>query len=123
MSDFIKLCLVSSSLALAAVSGCAAEPDAPASPGDETVFESPDELDLRRTPNPHLAFGIGPHFCLGANLARMEITTVFQELLTRLPDITVPTDVLPSRGDSTLVLALNHLPASFTPGSGCPVQH
>lgn len=90
---------------------------------DETVFESPDELDLRRTPNPHLAFGIGPHFCLGANLARMEITTVFQELLTRLPDITVPTDVLPSRGDSTLVLALNHLPASFTPGSGCPVQH
>ncbi len=90
---------------------------------DETVFESPDELDLRRSPNPHLAFGIGPHFCLGANLARMEITTVFQELLTRLPDITVPSDGLPSRGDSTLVLALNHLPASFTPGSGCPVAH
>jgi len=90
---------------------------------DETVFESPDELDLRRSPNPHLAFGIGPHFCLGANLARMEITTVFQELLTRLPDITVPTDGLPSRGDSTLVLALNHLPATFTPGSGCPVAH
>ena len=90
---------------------------------DETVFESPDELDLRRSPNPHLAFGIGPHFCLGANLARMEITTVFQELLTRLPDITVPSEGLPSRGDSTLVLALNHLPASFTPGSGCPVAH
>ncbi len=90
---------------------------------DETVFEHPDELDLRRSPNPHLAFGIGPHFCLGANLARMEITTVFQELLSRLPDITVPTDGLPSRGDSTLVLALNHLPATFTPGSGCPVAH
>ena len=90
---------------------------------DESVFESPDDLDLRRSPNPHLAFGIGPHFCLGANLARMEVTTVFQELLTRVPDITVPTDGLPSRGDSTLVLALNHLPATFTPGSGCPVQH
>ena len=89
---------------------------------DERVFTEPDELDLTRSPNPHLAFGIGPHFCLGANLARMEITTVFQELLTRLPDITVPADAAPSRGDSTLVLALNHLPATFTPG-GCPVAH
>jgi len=90
---------------------------------DESVFADPDELDLTRSPNPHLAFGIGPHFCLGANLARMEITTVFQELLTRLPDITVPADAAPSRGDSTLVLALNHLPATFTPGAGCPVAH
>ncbi|HLU41279.1 MAG TPA: cytochrome P450 [Microthrixaceae bacterium] len=90
---------------------------------DERVFEDPDRLDLTRTPNPHLAFGIGPHYCLGANLARMEVTTVFQELLTRLPDITVPAEITPSRGDSTLVLALNHLPATFTPGGGCPVQH
>jgi cytochrome P450 family 142 subfamily A polypeptide 1 len=90
---------------------------------DERVFADPDEMDLTRSPNPHLAFGIGPHFCLGANLARMEIVTVFQELLTRLPDITVPDDLVPSRGDSTLVLALNHLPATFTPGSGCPVAH
>jgi cholest-4-en-3-one 26-monooxygenase len=90
---------------------------------DERVFDEPDRLDLTRSPNPHLAFGIGPHFCLGANLARMEVGTVFQELLTRLPDITVPTDITPSRGDSTLVLALNHLPATFTPGSGCPVEH
>ncbi|MEX0767332.1 MAG: cytochrome P450 [Microthrixaceae bacterium] len=90
---------------------------------DDRVFENPDEFDVTRNPNPHLAFGIGPHFCLGANLARMEITTVFQELLTRLPDITVPTDAVPSRGNSTLVLALNHLPATFTPGAGCPVEH
>ena len=48
---------------------------------DETVFDHPDELDLTREPNPHLAFGIGPHFCLGANLARMEVKIVFQELL------------------------------------------
>jgi cholest-4-en-3-one 26-monooxygenase len=90
---------------------------------DERVFTDPDELDLTRSPNPHLAFGIGPHFCLGANLARMEIVTVFQELLTRLPDISVPADLVPSRGDSSLVLALNHLPASFSPGNGCPVDH
>jgi cholest-4-en-3-one 26-monooxygenase len=90
---------------------------------DERVFDDPDRLDLTRSPNPHLAFGIGPHFCLGANLARMEVTTVFQELLERLPDITVPVDIAPSRGDSSLVLALNHLPASFTPGAGCPVTH
>jgi cytochrome P450 family 142 subfamily A polypeptide 1 len=90
---------------------------------DERVFTDPDRLDLTRSPNPHLAFGIGPHYCLGSNLARMEVATVFQELLTRLPDITVPDDLVPSRGDSTLVLALNHLPATFTPGSGCPVAH
>lgn len=90
---------------------------------DERVFTDPDTLDLTRSPNPHLGFGIGPHYCLGANLARMEITTVFQELLSRLPDITVPADAVPSRGDSTLVLALNHLPATFTPGAGCPVEH
>lgn len=88
---------------------------------DQRVFDQPDVLDLTRNPNPHLGFGIGPHFCLGANLARMEITTVFQELLTRLPDIVVPEGITPDRGDSSLVLALQHMPATFTPG--CPVQH
>ncbi len=87
---------------------------------DENVFDHPDELDITRNPNPHLGFGIGPHYCLGANLARMELKVVFQELFTRLPDITVPEGVAPSRGDSTLVLALNHLPATFT---ACPVAH
>ena len=87
---------------------------------DERAFASPDELDLTRSPNPHLGFGIGAHFCLGANLARMEVKVVFQELLARLPDITVPDGLGPSRGDSTLVLALSHLPATFTK---CPVDH
>jgi cytochrome P450 len=89
---------------------------------DPRVFDAPDVFDLTRSPNPHLGFGIGPHFCLGANLARMEITTVFQELLARLPDIVVPDGITPDRGDSSLVLALQHLPAEFTPG-GCPVAH
>ncbi len=87
---------------------------------DENVFDRPDELILDRDPNPHLAFGIGPHYCLGANLARMEVKTVFQELLGRLPDITVPDAVPLERGDSSLVLALQHLPARFT---ACPVTH
>ncbi|UDY34668.1 cytochrome P450 [Dermatobacter hominis] len=89
---------------------------------DETVFERPDELDFTRESNPHLAFGIGPHFCLGANLARMEVKTVFQELLSRLPDIDVPEGLTPGRGDSTLVIALEDIPATYS-GSGCPVAH
>jgi cytochrome P450 len=87
---------------------------------DDSVFTNPDELDLTRDPNPHLGFGIGPHFCLGANLARTEIKVVFQELFGRLPDIAVPDGIGPKRGDSTLVLALNELPATF---SACPVAH
>jgi len=87
---------------------------------DETVFDNPDGLDLTRDPNPHLGFGIGPHFCLGSNLAKAEIRVVLQELFRRLPDITVPEGVSPSRGDSTLVLALQELPATFTK---CPVAH
>jgi cytochrome P450 len=87
---------------------------------DESVFDRPDELDLTRDPNPHLGFGIGPHFCLGANLARMEIVTVFQELFTRLPDITVPEGVTYSRAESSLVIGLQDIPASYT---ACPVPH
>ncbi len=89
---------------------------------DERVFDRPDELDLTRDPNPHLGFGIGQHFCLGANLARMEIKTVFQELLTRLPDISTPPDFTLDRGDSTLVLALQHMPVSFSAPEGCPAH-
>ncbi|WP_341720868.1 cytochrome P450 [Micromonospora sp. FIMYZ51] len=47
---------------------------------DETVFDDPDRLDLARTPNPHLAFGIGSHFCLGAHLARLELTLLLEAL-------------------------------------------
>ncbi len=55
---------------------------------DETVFEDPDRFDVGRKPNPHMAFGGGgPHFCLGANLARMEIIVMFEHLLDRLPDL------------------------------------
>ena len=58
----------------------------PSANRDETVFEAPDALRLDRRPQ-HLAFGIGTHFCLGANLARMELRVALSELLRRLPDM------------------------------------
>ncbi|WP_051343183.1 cytochrome P450 [Pseudonocardia spinosispora] len=55
---------------------------------DEAVFTDPDRFDITRSPNPHLGFGgPGPHFCLGANLARREITVMLREVFTRMPDV------------------------------------
>jgi len=82
---------------------------------DEAVFDAPDELRVDRDPNPHLAFGIGTHYCLGANLARAEVRVVFEELFRRLSDIAVAAGAPLERGDSSLVLSLEHLPARFTP--------
>lgn len=55
---------------------------------DDAVFDEPDRFDITRTPNDHVAFGGGgPHFCLGAHLARVEIDAMFREILRRLPDL------------------------------------
>jgi cytochrome P450 len=54
---------------------------------DAAVFAEPDRLDLGRDPNPHLAFGIGPHFCLGAHLAKLEVRIMFERLLPRIASI------------------------------------
>ncbi len=54
---------------------------------DEEVFERPNEFDIRRHPNDHLAFGVGEHYCLGANLARMELQLIFEEIVHRLRDV------------------------------------
>jgi cytochrome P450 len=82
---------------------------------DEGVFDDPDRFRIDRDPNPHLGFGIGTHYCLGASLAKAEIGIVFEELFGRLPDIRVPDDAGPRRGDSALVLSIASLPAVFTP--------
>jgi cholest-4-en-3-one 26-monooxygenase len=82
---------------------------------DERVFDEPDRFRVDRDPNPHLGFGIGPHYCLGANLAKLEVKVVFEELFRRLRDIAVKPGAQLQRADNALVLAIEHLPAVFTP--------
>ena len=64
----------------------------PSANRDERVFADPFRFDIRRTPNDHVAFGFGAHFCLGASLARLELTVVLDRLLDRLPDLALVDD-------------------------------
>ena len=80
---------------------------------DEEVFPHADRFDVGRTPNDHLAFGIGHHFCLGANLARLEIQIMFEELLRRLPDIELAGPV--ERLRSNFINGIKRMPVRFTP--------
>ena len=83
---------------------------------DEDVFAEADTFDIGRDPNPHIAFGGGgPHFCLGANLARMEIRVMFEHLLDRMPDIRRRGDL--QRLQSQFINGVKHLPVAFTPAS------
>ncbi len=82
---------------------------------DDSVFDEPDRFDITRTPNDHLAFGIGPHFCLGANLARLEIRVMFEEILRRLPDIEL--DGKPERLRSYFINGIKRMPVRFTPSA------
>jgi cytochrome P450 len=84
---------------------------------DPRVFPDPERFDVRRDPNPHVGFGgPGPHFCLGAHLARRELSVVFRQLLTRLPDIEVCGDLVPLHARGVpLVGGVKHLPVRFTP--------
>jgi cytochrome P450 len=78
---------------------------------DEAVFADPDRFDITRSPNPHVGFGAaGPHFCLGAHLARRELTVMLRELLTRVPDITAGE---PDRLLSSFVNGIKRLPCRF----------
>jgi cholest-4-en-3-one 26-monooxygenase len=82
---------------------------------DEAVFADPQAFDIARHPNPHLAFGGGgPHFCLGANLARMEIRVMFEHLLDRMPDIRLDGQV--QRLQSQFINGVKHIPVAFPPG-------
>jgi cytochrome P450 len=79
---------------------------------DEAVFQDPQTFDLRRSPNDHVGFGgPGPHFCLGAHLARREITVLFRELFRRIPDIGATGE--PERLRSNFINGIKHLPAAW----------
>ncbi len=81
---------------------------------DEDVFANPYDFDVRRSPNPHVGFGAaGPHFCLGAPLARIEIGVMFRQLFERLPDIVSVGE--PDRLRSTFINGVKHLTCAFTP--------
>jgi len=59
----------------------------PSANRDEDIFDAPDAFEVTRSPNDHLAFGVGEHFCLGSHLARIEIIAIFEQLLVRMPDM------------------------------------
>jgi methyl-branched lipid omega-hydroxylase len=81
---------------------------------DPEVFDDPLRFDVGRTPNDHLGFGgPGPHYCLGAHLARREISVMFGELLRRLPDVHAAGE--PERLRSNFINGIKHLPAEWTP--------
>jgi cytochrome P450 len=64
----------------------------PSANRDEAVFEKPFEFSIHRHPNPHLSFGFGTHLCVGANMARLVLTTVFSELSRRVTNLTPITE-------------------------------
>jgi len=84
---------------------------------DPRKFDRPEEFDVRRDPNVHVGFGgPGPHFCLGAHLARRELSVAFRQLFTRLPDIEVSGDPVPLDAlGIPLVGGIKRLPVRFTP--------
>ncbi|MFV0315797.1 MAG: cytochrome P450 [Microthrixaceae bacterium] len=86
---------------------------------DPRAFEDPEVMDVTRDPNNHVGFGgPGPHFCLGAHLARRELSVAFKQLLTRLPDIEVTGDAVPLEAlGMPLVGGIKRLPVRFTPSA------
>jgi cytochrome P450 len=90
---------------------------------DPRVFDDPEGFDVRRDPNPHVGFGgPGPHFCLGAHLARRELSVIFQELLTRLPDIEIAGEPVPlDAAGIPLVGGIKRLPVTYTPSKAVGV--
>ncbi len=81
---------------------------------DESAFDDPYKFDIERSPNDHIAFGGGgPHFCLGANLARMEIRLLFKALAERMPDIELGGEIKFLR--SNFIGGIKELPIKFSP--------
>ena len=86
----------------------------PSANRDEDAFPDADRFDVARTPNHHLAFGIGEHFCLGASFARMQLRCILREVLTRLPDLALAGPCELQRG--TLIHGVKRMPVRFGAG-------
>jgi cytochrome P450 family 142 subfamily A polypeptide 1 len=91
----------------------------PSANRDAAVFDDPFRFDIRRTPNEHLAFGFGSHFCLGNSLARLELKVMFDRLADRLPDLRV-SDEIGDEADlhwraANFVSGYERMPVVFTP--------
>ena len=82
---------------------------------DEEVYENGQIFDIQRAPNEHLSFGVGEHFCLGATLARLQLNTIFREIVSRLPDMEFAGPV--KRLRSNFVDGIKEMPVRFTPES------
>jgi cytochrome P450 len=76
---------------------------------DPAVFADPDRFDLSRAPNPHLAFGFGVHFCVGAPLARLEAQIAFPKLLAAFADISLAPGAKLAWSDNLVIRGLNEL--------------
>jgi cholest-4-en-3-one 26-monooxygenase len=83
----------------------------PSANRDQEVFENPNCFEIRRDPNPHLAFGIGEHYCLGANLARLELQSMFRQLAERLETVELAGPV--QRMRSNFVGGIKHMPIHY----------
>lgn len=86
----------------------------PSANRDPAVFDRAEQLDVQRQPNPHLAFGFGPHFCMGASLARLELKVMFSEVLRRLPDLRLAGEPMPRRS-SNFISGPEAMPVVYTP--------
>jgi cholest-4-en-3-one 26-monooxygenase len=75
---------------------------------DPRVFENPELFDITRTPNPHLAFGIGTHFCMGSHIARLEMRVTLEEFLRRFPKVSLAGP--PDRQESNFISGITRLP-------------
>jgi cytochrome P450 len=83
----------------------------PSANRDEEVFDAPFEFRIDRKPNPHLAFGVGEHFCLGANLARLELRIIFEHLARRLEAVELAGPV--ERLRSSFLGGVKHMPIRY----------
>ena len=89
----------------------------PSANRDEAVFAEPERFDTARQPNDHLAFGFGAHFCLGNQLARLELRVMFERLLARLPDMARAGDGTLERRQANFVSGIESMPVVFTPSA------